>query len=334
MRRIGLAVVLVVNITLAPLAAQTQQAERIYRVGFMFSTSPVSEMMGPDPPHPHARAFVHGLRDRGYVEGRNLIIERRTGEGKVERYREVVAELVQLHVDIIAVASTQVAIAAKQATSTIPIVCVCGNAVESGLVASLARPGANVTGVSNVPAATLAAKRLALFKEAIPKLSRVAVIYQPVIPDQRDQLNEFARAARALNITLVSAKADRPDDFPSAYAAVARERVDGFMSADSAINYAQRRQLVDFAAQNRLPAFYAQREFVDVGGLMSYGANLPDLYRALAGYVDKILKGVKPADLPIEQATTFELVINMKTAKALGLTIPQSILLRADQVIE
>ena len=240
MRRIGLAVVLVVSITLAPLAAQTQQAEKIYRVGFMFSTSPVSEMMGPDPPHPHARAFVHGLRDRGYVEGRNLIIERRTGEGKVERYREVVAELVQLHVDIIAVASTQVAIAAKQATSTIPIVCVCGNAVESGLVASLARPGANVTGVSNVPAATLAAKRLALFKEAIPRLSRVAVIYQPIIPDQRDQLNEFARAARTLNIALVSGKADRPDDFPSAYAAIARERVDGFMSADSAINYAQR----------------------------------------------------------------------------------------------
>jgi putative tryptophan/tyrosine transport system substrate-binding protein len=277
---------------------------------------------------------VHGLRDRGYVEGRNLIIERRTGEGKVERYREVVAELAQLHVDIIAVASTQVAIAAKQATSTIPIVCVCGNAVESGLVASLARPGANVTGVSNVPAWTLAAKRLALFKEAIPRLSRVAVIYQPIIPDQRDQLNEFARAARALNITLVSEKADRPDDFPSAYAAIARERVDGFVPADNPINYAQRRQLVDFAAQNRLPAFYAQREFVDGGGLMSYGANLPDLYRALAGYVDKILKGAKPADLPVEQPTKFELVINAKTAKALRLTIPPSVLLRADQVIE
>src|SRR6059036_4259447 len=239
MRATTTTLILAVAILIAPLVGEAQQAGKVYRIGLVFSASPVSEMVGPDPPHPHARAFVHGLRDRGYVEGRNLIIERRTGEGKVERYREVVAELVQLHVDIIAVASTQVAIAAKQATSTIPIVCVCGNAVESGLVASLARPGANVTGVSNVPAATLAAKRLALFKEAIPKLSRVAVIYQPVIPDQREQLNEFARAARALNITLVSAKADRPDDFPSAYAAIARERVDGFMSADSAINYAQ-----------------------------------------------------------------------------------------------
>ncbi len=334
MRRIGLAVLLTLSLTLVPLVARTQQAERIYRVGFMFSTSPVSEMMGPDPTHPHARAFVHGLRDRGYIEGRNLIIERRTGEGKVERYREVVAELVRLHVDIIAVSSTQVAIAAKQATSTIPIVCVCGNAVETGLVASLAHPGANVTGVSNVPAATLASKRLALFKEAIPKLSRVAVIYQPTIADQRDQLNEFARAARALSVTLVPVQADRPDDFPSAYAAIARERFDGFMSADSSINYALRRPLVDFAAQNRLPAFYAQREFVDVGGLIAYGANLPDLYRVLARYVDKILKGAQPADLPIEQATTFELVINLKTAKSLGITIPQTLLLRADQVIE
>ena len=334
MRSTTIRLILVVAILIAPLVGEAQQAGKVYRIGLVFSASPVSEMVGPDPPHPHARAFVHGLRDRGYVEGRNLIIERRTGEGKVERYGEVVAELARLNVDVIAVATTQVALAAKQATSTIPIVCLCGNAVESGLVVSLARPGANITGVSNVPAPTLAGKRLELFKQAIPNLSRVALIYAPETGNQRDQFNEMTRAARALHITLLPVKAERPGDFPQAFAAIVRERVDGFMSADGGLNYSQRRQLVDFAAQSRLPAFYAQREFTDSGGLMSYGADLPDLYRTLAGYVDKILKGAKPADLPIEQATKFELVINMKMAKALGLTIPQSLLIRADQVIE
>ena len=324
--------ILAVAILIAPLAREAQQAGKVYRIGLVFSASPVSEMVGPDPSHPHARAFVHGLRDRGYVEGQNLIIERRTGEGKVERYGEVVAELARLNVDVIAVATTQVALAAKQATSTIPIVCLCGNAVESGLVVSLARPGANITGVSNVPAPTLAGKRLELFKQAIPHLSRVALIYAP--DNQRDQFNEMTRAARALHITLLPVKAERPGDFPQAFAAIVRERVDGFISADGGLNHSRRRQLVDFAAQSRLPAFYAQREFTDAGGLMSYGADLPDLYRTLAGYVDKILKGAKPADLPIEQPTRFELVINLKTAKALGLIIPPSVLLRADQVIE
>ena len=327
MRSTTIRLILVVAILIAPLVGEAQQAGKVYRIGLVFSASPVSEMVGPDPPHPHARAFVHGLRDRGYVEGRNLIIERRTGEGKVE-------ELARLNVDVIAVATTQVALAAKQATSTIPIVCLCGNAVESGLVVSLARPGANITGVSNVPAPTLAGKRLELFKQAIPHLSRVALIYAPETGNQRDQFNEMTRAARALHITLLPVKAERPGDFPQAFAAIVRERVDGFMSADGGLNYSQRRQIVDFAAQSRLPAFYAQREFTDSGGLMSYGADLPDLYRTLAGYVDKILKGAKPADLPIEQATKFELVINMKMAKALGLTIPQSLLIRADQVIE
>jgi putative tryptophan/tyrosine transport system substrate-binding protein len=314
----------------APLAAVAQQAGKVYRVGLVFSHSPVSQMAGPEPAHPHARAFVRQLRDLGYVEGQNIIIERRSGEGKVERYGDAVADLVRLQMDVIVVATTPVAIAAKRTTTTIPIVCIC-NPIDSGLAASLARPGGNLTGVNNVPAATLASKRLELFKEAVPKLSRVAVIYAET---EVLQLNEMARVARGLHISLIPVKAERPDDFRQALTAVTREHADGFIAVDSGLNISQRHRLVDFVAQNQRPALYPQKEYVDVGGLMSYGANLPDVYRRLAVYVDKILKGAKPGDLPVEQPTKFELVMNLKTAKALGLTIPPSLLLRADQVIE
>jgi len=317
----------------APLAAEAQPAGKVYRVALVFSSSPVSEMAGTNPPHPHARAFFQGLRDRGYVEGQNIIIERRSGEGKVERLREVLAELVRLQMDVLVVATTVVAREAKQATSTIPIVCVC-NPVQAGLAASLARPGGNCTGIENAPTQELAGKRLALFKEAVPKLARTAVIYAPAFDLQGRHFNELVRAARALNITLIPVKVERPDDFPPAFAAMLREHVDGLITADSGLNYAYRSQIAEFALQNRLPAIYAQREFTENGGLMSYGANLPDVFRRLGGYVERILKGANPAEMPVEQPTVFELVINLKTAKVLGLTIPPSLLQRADQVIE
>ena len=316
-----------------PHPAKAQQAGKVYRVALVFSSSPVSEMTGPNPPHPHASAFLQGLRDRGYVEGKNIIIERRSGEGKAERLREVLAELVRLQMDVIVVATTVVAREATHATSTIPIVCVCG-AVQGGLAASHARPGANVTGIDNAPTVELAGKRLALFKETIPKVSRVAGIYAPSLDDSGRQISEMARAARVLDVTLIPVKVDRPDDFPPAFAAILREHVDGLITADSGLNYAARSQIADFALHNRLPAIHAQREFAETGGFMSYGTSLPDVFRRIGGYVDRILKGAKPADLPIEQPSKFELVINLKTAKALGLTIPPSLLQRADQVIE
>jgi len=314
----------------APLTAKVQPAGKVYRVALVFSHSPVSVMAGPNPPHPHARAFLQGLRDRGYVEGQNIIIERRSGEGKDERLREVMAELVRLHMDVIVAATSPVAQAAKQATSTIPIVCVCGP-VQAGLAASHARPGGNCTGIDTAPTNELAGKRVGLFKEAVPKLSRAAAIYASL---NDVQVREMARAGQALNVTLIPVKVERLDDFPSAFAAILRERVDGLITADSGLNYSFRSQIADFALEHRLPAMHAQREFAESGGLMSYGASLPDVYRRLGGYVDRILKGANPAEMPIEQPTVFELVINLKTAKALGLTIPPSLLHRADQVIE
>jgi putative ABC transport system substrate-binding protein len=316
-----------------PLMAKAQPAGKIYRVGLVLSPSPVSVMTGPNPPHPHVRAFLQGLRDRGYVEGKNIVIERRSGEGKIERLREVLAELVRLQMDVIVVPTTVVAQEAKHATSTIPLVCVC-NAVQAGLAASLARPGSNLTGIDNAPTNELAGKRLELFKEAVPKLSRVAAIYAPAFDLQVRHFNEMARAARVLDVTLIPVKVDRPDDFPPAFAAILREHVDGLITADSGLNYSYRSQIADFALQNHLPAIHPQREFTESGALMSYGSNLPDVFRRIGGYVDRILKGAKPADMPIEQPTVFELVINLKTAKALGLTIPPSLLQRADQVIE
>jgi len=314
-----------------PLTASAQPAGKVYRVALVFSHSPVSVMAGPNQPHPHARAFLQGLRDRGYVEGQNIIIERRSGEGKDDRLREVMAELVRLHMDVIVAATSPVAQAARQATTTIPIVCPC-SPVLAGLAASHARPGGNCTGIDNAPTNELAGKRLGLFKEAVPKLSRVAVVYAPSTHVR--QFTEMARAGQVLNVTPIPVRVEGLDDFPPAFAAILRERVDGLITADGGLNYSYRSQIAHFALEHRLPAMHAQREFTESGALMSYGASLPDVYRRLGGYVDRILKGANPADMPIEQPTVFELVINLKTAKALGLTIPPSLLQRADQVTE
>jgi len=316
----------------APLAAEAQQAAKVTRIGYLSPNLAAS---------PHLpEAFRQGLRDLGYVEGRNVVIEYRDAEGKPERLPALAAELVALKVDVIvAPASTLAALTAMQATKTIPIVFAgVGDPVTSGLVTSLARPGGNVTGLTGL-GPELVGKRLELLTQAVPGVSRVAVLSRPGALGERtdkDMLKGVEGAGRALGVRLqfVEARGRGPEDFDRAFSDMTRARASALTVLPSAMFFNERRRLVDLAAKNRLPAVYPLREFVDAGGLMSYGPNFADLFRRAATYVDKILKGAKPGDLPVEQPTKFELVINLKTAKALGLTIPQSLLGRADQVIE
>jgi putative ABC transport system substrate-binding protein len=313
----------------APLAAEAQQAGKIARIGYLAPNRAASPHM--------PEAFRQGLRDLGYVEGRNVMIEYRSAEGKLERLPALAAELVALKVDVIVASSTVGALAAKQATTTIPIVFIAvGEPVTSGLVTSLARPGGHVTGLSNL-GPELVGKCLELLTQAVPGVSRIAVLWNPGAMGERaqkDMLKEAEVAARALRVRLQVVEARGPDDIDMAFSDMTRARAGALTALTSTMFLSERRRLVDLAAKHRLPAAYPWREFVDAGGLMAYGPNLADLYRRAATYVDKILKGAKPGDLPVEQPTKFELVINLKTAKALGLTIPPSVLGRADEVIE
>jgi len=288
-------------------------------------------------PHQHD-AFRQGLRDLGYVESRNVVIEYRDAEGKVERHPTLATELVALKVDVIVVAgSTLTARTAKQATSTLPIVFIAvGDPVGSGLVTSLARPGGNVTGLSNL-GPELVGKCLELLKQAVPGVERVAVLWVPGALGERtdkDMLNGAEVAGRALGVQLQFVDARGLENFDRAFSDMTSARAGGLTVLPSARLLRHKDAIVDLAAKNRLPAVYTSREFVDAGGLMAYGANLADLYRRAATYVDKVLKGAKPADLPVEQPTKFELVINLKTAKALGLEVPPTLLVSADEVIE
>jgi putative ABC transport system substrate-binding protein len=326
MRLIGLAI-LALSLTLAPLANEAQQAANVARIGMLA-----------DATSPHLReAFLQGLRDLGYVEGRNLVIEYRDAAGKPERLPTLAAELVALKVDVIVAGNTRQTLAAKQATRTIPIVFSFAlDPVTDGLVSSLARPGGNVTGLSFL-APELVGKRLELLTQAVPRVSRIAVLWQPHAQAERTEkdLRTAAEvAARALGVRLQFVEARGPADFDRAFSDMTRARADALTVLGSAMLFDQRRRLVDLAAKSRLPTVYGLREYVDGGGLMAYGANGADLFRRAATYVDKILKGAKPGDLPVEQPTKFELVINLKTAKALGLTIPQTVLLQANQLIE
>jgi ABC-type uncharacterized transport system substrate-binding protein len=313
-----------------PLAAQAQQAAKIARIGYLGTT------LAAYPPNPQD-PFRQGLRDLGYVEGRNLVIEYRSAEGKYERLPALAAELVALKVDVIVAGGTPATLAAVQATRTLPIVFIgTADPVTSGLVASLARPGGNVTGLS-VLAPELIGKCLELLTQAVPGVSRVAALWQPgAVPERtdKDMLKEAEAAARALGVRLQVVEARGPKDFDRAFSDMTRARAGALTVLPSNMFIIERSRLVDLAAKHRLPAVYPWREFVDVGGLMAYGPGLADLFRRAATYVDKILKGAKPGDLPVEQATKFELVINLKTAKALGLTIPQSVLGRADEVVQ
>jgi putative ABC transport system substrate-binding protein len=330
MRLIGLAVVLTLSLTLAPLAAEAQQAGKIDRIGYLTPSS------AGDTPHLR-EAFRQGLRDLGYVEGRNVVIEYRSAEGKVERLPALAAELVALKVDVILAPSTPAALAAKQATKTIPIVFTSvADPVASGLVTSLARPGGNVTGLATL-APELVGKCLELLKQAVPGVSRVAVLWTPGALGERtekDMLKATDVAAQALGVRLQFVEARGPEDFDRAFSEMTGARTGALTVFPSAMLFFERRRLVDLAAKSRLPTVFTWRESVDAGGLMGYGPNQADFNRRAATYVDKILKGAKPADLPVEQPTKFELVINLKTANALGLTIPQSILGRADEVIQ
>jgi putative ABC transport system substrate-binding protein len=323
---------LALGILAAPLTVEAQQAGKVWRIGMLWFTSSLEA--------PAARmrfdAFQQGLREQGYIEGRNVTFEHRYAGGKFELFSDLAAELVRLKVDVIVTpGNTPATLAAKQATSTVPIVFMAaGDPVALGFVASLARPGGNITGVSSQVGPEIVGKRLQLLKEAVPKLSRVAVLRNPTNPDTRVFIGEAEVAARSLRVQLHIVEARSPAEFEGAFAAMTKERAGAVLLLADVVFLVNRRQLADLAAKNRLPAMYASREHVEAGGLMAYAANVADLSRRASTYVGKILKGVKPADLPVEQPTKFELVINMKTAKALGLTIPQTLLLRADQVIE
>jgi putative ABC transport system substrate-binding protein len=312
----------------APLASFAQQPAKIARIGFLHPASAQAAAI-------HLQAFRDGLRELGYVEGKNLQLELRWGEGKLERLPALAAELVQLKVDVIVAASSPSVVAARQATRTIPIVMpLSSDPVGDGLVASLARPGGNITGLS-VMAPELGEKRLQLLKEMFPKVSHaMAVLWNPAYVGMRARLEQAQVAAPAVGLTVRSMEVRDTRELDVAFEAIIREHPEALLLLVDPFTRSQRSRIVEFAADQRLPAIYESSEFVDVGGLISYGPNISDQFRRAATYVDKILRGAKPADLPIEQPTTFELVINMRAAKALGIKIPDSILLRADKVIE
>jgi putative ABC transport system substrate-binding protein len=316
-----------------PVTAHAQQATKVPRIGTL---SPGRSEL-PDPTLNMLNAFLQGLHELGYREGQNVAIERQYADGSSERLRELATELVRRKPDIIVAFSTTAARPAKQATDTIPIVAVAmADPVADELVASLARPGGNVTGTTFL-GPELVAKRLQLLREVVPGLSRVAALWHPQAYSERTMagvLNEIEVAARTLGLQLQLVPAAGPDDLVSAFAAMASQHADALIVMPSPVLFGEYGRIVSIAANSRLPAIGAAREFVDLGGLMSYGVNLPDLARQTAPYVDKVLKGAKPAELPVEQPTRFELALNLKTAKALGLQVPDKLLAIADEVIE
>ena len=311
----------------APVSSAAQQTAKVPRIGIL-TPGPISERLL------LFEAFRQGLRDLGYVEGQTVTLEFRSAEGNFERLPDLAAELVRLKVDVIVAATTAASLAAKQATWTLPIVmAVTADPVGVGLVSSLARPGGNITGL-DLLSVDLARKRLELLRETVPGLSRVAVLSSPTTPATALQMRETQVVAQALGVRLQALDVRGPNEFEGAFRAATRGRAGALLTLDDPFIFTHRTLILALVAKSRLPAMYGFREFAEAGGLMAYGTYLPALYRRAAVYVDKILKGAKPADLPVEQPTRFELVINLKTAKALGLTFPQSILIRADQVIQ
>lgn len=313
--------------------AHAQQPGTAYRVGLVFVASPIAQMAGRDPVHPSVRAFVRELRRLGYIEGENLVLERRSAEGRSDRIDSLVADLLRLNMDVIVAAGNDVPRIAKRMTSTVPVVMASSRSpVEAGLVASLGRPEANVTGLSIDGGAQIEARRLELLRHALPRISRVAFLGTK--RDWEEPLGQATRAAaRILGVALVHAEVTL-GQYENAFKALIGDRPDAVFVANSASNFAHRHRIADFALKSRLPAIHPFREIVEVGGLMSYGADVPDLYRRAAGYVDRILKGARPRDLPVEQPTKFDLVINLRTAALLGVTIPQSLLLQADELLQ
>ena len=313
------------SLLLAPCSAvQAQQPTKVPRIGYLAASSPSARQ----------EAFRQGLRELGYVEGKNILIEYRYAEGKLDRMTELAADLVRLKVDVIVTTSSAPTRAAKEATVTIPIIMLQDNdPVGNGFVASLARPGGNITGSAALDP-ELSGKRLELLKETVPKLSRVAVLGDSTIPGSAQVLRETELAAGAFKGKIQYLDVLSPKDIETAFRAADKERADGVLTMTSPVLFSQRSQLVDLSAKHRLPAIYHQSQYVEAGGLMSYGASFTDMDRRAATFVDKILKGAKPADLPVEQPIKFEFIINLKAAKQIGLTIPPNVLVRADRVIK
>ena len=308
--------------------ADAQQAPKTAKIGILSATTPAALA-------PSVEAFKQGLRELGWVEGKSFVLEVRYGEGKVERLSELARELVALKMHVIVTPADLSIAAIKRETQTIPIVmALSSDPVGAGFVASLARPGGNITGLSNI-SPELSGKRVELLREAVPGLSRLALLWNPEVRGAVLDYKEAASAARSLRVEVQSVEMSRAEDLDRAFSTITSWRAQALMLPGiNPVGFANRAQIVSFAQRNRLPSMFPTKEYVDSGGLMSYGPSLVDLFRRAAGYVDKILKGAKPADLPVQQPTKFELVINLKTAKALGLTLPQSLLRRADEVIQ
>jgi putative ABC transport system substrate-binding protein len=325
----GLVVALVLGFFLAAPIVEAQPSSKVFRIGTL--------MPGSRPALPDWKQrwpLTEGLRELGWIEGQNILIEDRWAEGKTIRFPELAAELVRLNVDLIVTGSWPAAVAAKQATTTIPIVIYgAGDPVGTGLVQSLARPGGNITGVAGLET-ELSAKQLELLKETVPKLSRVAVLWNSADGGMTLMFRQIQTAARTLGVSVRPLGVEEPGDFDQAFTAMIQERPDALVVISDPLVTVNQKRIVDFAAKNRLPAMYTRRDYVDSGGLISYASTPRETFRRVAAHVDKILRGAKPADLPVEQPTRFELVVNLKTAKALGLTLPQSMLIRADELIQ
>jgi len=326
MNKAGLASILmaVALLAVAVIADAQQQTGKIARIGILFFGSR---------DQPHLASFQRGLRELGYVEGKNIVIEYRYAEGKTDRLPELAAELVRLKVDLIVTTTNRSAHAAQQVTKTIPIVLTTGDPVGGGLAASLAKPGGNVTGLTVLPL-DLGGKRLELLKETFPKITRVAVLWNPASQSSVAGFEEAKGAARAFSLQLQSLEARSAEDIDTVLAGATKTRANAFLTILDPLTTLNSKRIVELAANNRWPGMYPTRQFVEEGGLMAYGVNIADLYHRAANYVDKILKGAKPADLPVEQPMKFELIINLQAAKKIGVTIPQSVLYRADKVIK
>ena len=325
---VGLGRAMLACVLVAPPSVDAQPRESPRRIGYLAGGSGTVSAVNVD-------AFRDALRDLGWIEGRNLSIEYRFADGRAERLPDLAAELVRLKVDLILAVPTPAALAARDATATIPIVMVSvADPVAVGLVESLARPGRNATGVSFSVGIDIIGKELQVLKDAVPRARTVAILLNPTNPGHAHAVTNAQAAARSLGLSLWLVEARAPADLDGAFATMARDRADALLVIADAMFHAQRVRIAELASKRRLPSMHAFREYVDAGGLMSYGPNLVSQYRQAAGYVDRILKGAKPAELPVEQPTKFELVINLRTARALGLSLPQSLLLQADQLIE
>jgi putative ABC transport system substrate-binding protein len=322
------AVLTAVALLAAPYGAGAQQAGKVYRIGYLSTPTRESVERG-------LQAFLRKLRELGWVEGQNLAVEYRWAEGNVERLPGLAAELVRRKMDVIVAPAGSAALAAKNATSSIPIVMIFpSDPVELGLVASLSRPGGNITGTAFTPGPEIFGKQLQFLTEMVPRASRVAMLSNPADPSFALQMTEVEATARALRVRLQPVEARGQEDFDGAFAAMARERADALLVGGTSTFLAHRARLAELALKGRLPTMFSFRECVDAGGLMAYAVNMVDFVGHAAVYVDKILRGAKPADLPVEQPTKFELIINLKATKALGITVPQTLLLRADEVIQ